>query len=58
MRFATTTTTTTTTKNNKPTISKAPYNMEHHTHYKGANCRCTAKYSNALSCQLQFNRME
>jgi len=34
-------------------------NMEHHTHYKGANCQCTAKYSqysDALTCQLQLNK--
>ena len=31
-------------------------NMEHHTHYKGANCQCKAKYSDAFSCQLQLNK--
>ena len=45
--------------NNKPTISKRS-NMEWNTntHYKGANCQCTAKYSDALllSCQLQLNK--
>ena len=31
-------------------------NIEHHHPFKGANCQCTAKYSDALTCQLQLNK--